>query len=179
MPGLNIELHVVNHITIGTVGPPGQRTFLLQASDALDTVTLKLEKEQARALAHAANELLENLETQQSVEESPFDIDIPLSSDLMLQEPMEPLFSIGQIGLGYDKNRDMIVLAVQELLLDETEEPSTARFWISRGQVKNLSKQALDVVEQGRPICPLCGKPMEPDRLCCPRVNGHYKASLQ
>ena len=73
----------------------------------------------------------------------------------------------------------MVVLAVQELLLDETEEPSTARFWITRSQVRSLSKHTLDIVEQGRPICPLCSKPMEPGKLCCPRVNGHYKELFQ
>ena len=177
MPGLNIELHAVNRITVGTIGEPGNRMFLLQASDAVDTITLKMEKEQSRALAHAVDELLESLDDQYPIEESPFDI--PLSAELMIREPAEPLFVIGQIGLGYDKNRDMIVLAVQELVLDETEEPSTARFWITRGQIKTLSQHALSVVDQGRPICPLCGKSMDPDRRCCPRVNGRYKTLIQ
>ena len=177
MPGINIELQMVNHITVGTVGAPGNRTFLLQASDALDTVTLKMEKEQTRALAHAANELLENLNDQYP-DEAP-SLSYPLSTDLALREPTDPLFAIGQIGLGYDRNRDMIVLAVQELLLDESEEPSTARFWITRSQAQALSRYALEVIEQGRPICPLCGRPMELGKICCPRVNGHYKALLQ
>ena len=161
MPGQNIELHMVNRITIGTVGPPGQRLFLLQAADAIDTVTLKLEKEQTRALAQAIEELLENL-SEQFPDDVAGDL-LPLSDDLLLQEPTEPLFSIGQIGLGFDQARNMIVLAVQELLLDDSEEPSTARFWITRDQVKALSRHALDVVEQGRPS---------------PRTNGYYPAPL-
>ena len=177
MPGINIELHTVNRITVGTVGPPGQRVFLLQASDLMDTITLKMEKEQSRALAHAISELLESLEEQYPMEMLPYET--MLSGDLFLQDPKDPLFAIGQIGLGYDRGRDMIVLAVQELVLDETEEPSTARFWVTREQLKSLSTHTLEVVEQGRPTCPLCGRPMEPGRRCCPRVNGHYKTVFQ
>jgi uncharacterized repeat protein (TIGR03847 family) len=161
MPGQNIELHMVNRITIGAVGPPGQRLFLFQASDAIDTITLKLEKEQARALAQAIEELLENLSEQFPGDEAASLS--PLSDDLLLKEPTEPLFAIGQIGLGFDQARNMIVLAMQELLLDESEEPSTARFWITRDQVKALSRHALEVVEQGRPS---------------PRTNGYYPAPL-
>lgn len=177
MPGLNIELHMVSRITIGTVGPPGKRVFLLQASDALDTITLKLEKEQARALAHATEELLENLDAEYPPDESAYET--PPLADLMLQNPLEPLFQIGQIGLGYDRNRDMIVLAVQELILDENETPSTARFWVTRAQVRALGRYTLEVVEQGRPTCPLCGGPIDPDGHFCPRRNGHDKVLQQ
>jgi uncharacterized repeat protein (TIGR03847 family) len=171
MPGQHIELHAVNRVTVNTVGPPGGRVFLFQASDAVDTITLKLEKEQARALAHTAEELLENLDKEYPLEDSTQDR--PASGDYMLHNPLEPLFQIGQIGLGYDRGRDMIVLATQELLLDESEEPSTARFWVSRSQLRALSRQTLDVVEQGRPVCPLCGRPIDPDGHFCPRSNGH------
>ena len=51
MAGRIIEMHPVSRITIDAVGPPGQRVFLLQASQGIETVTLKLEKEQARVLA--------------------------------------------------------------------------------------------------------------------------------
>jgi uncharacterized repeat protein (TIGR03847 family) len=173
MPGQHIELHVINRITINTIGPPGQRVFLFQASDAVDTVTLKLEKEQARALAHTAEELLDNLDKEHPLEDSTHDR--PASGDFMLKNPLDPMFQIGQIGLGYDQSRDMIVLATQELLLDESEEPSTARFWVSRSQLRALSKQTLGIVEQGRPVCPLCGRPIDPDGHFCPRSNGHDK----
>ena len=177
MPGLNIELHMVNRITIGTVGPPGQRVFLLQAADAIDTVTLKLEKEQARALAHATTELLENLDDEYPAEEP--SVDTPLSADIMLHNPLEPLFAIGQIGLGYDRDRNMVVLAVQEALFDVAEDPSTARFWVTRTQLRSLGKLALEMVEQGRPICPLCGRSIDAEGHFCPQRNGHDKAFVQ
>ena len=173
MPGINIELHMVNRITIGTVGPPGQRVFLLQAADAIDTVTLKLEKEQARALSHAATDLLENLDEEYPIEEP--SLDTPLTSDLMLQEPMEPLFGIGQIGLGYDQEQDLIVVVVQEIQFEDNDDPATARFWGTRPQMKILSEHAVSVVEQGRPVCPLCDSPIDPEGHFCPKSNGHEK----
>ena len=168
------DFNPVSRITIGAVGPPGKRIFLLQASqDSAITVTLKIEKEQARILASSTIELLEELDQKYPVVYSR--LDEPLSADLMLQEPMEPEFVVGQIGLGYDQEEDMIVLVAQEIQLEEFDEPATARFWASRAQMKALSAHTLDVVEQGRPVCPLCDAPMNPDGHFCPKTNGYEK----
>lgn len=167
------DFNPVSRITVGAVGPPGQRVFLLQASQGSTTITLKLEKEQARVLATSTMELLEELDekyprTYSKTEE-------PLSSDLMIQEPMEPEFVVGQIGLGYDQEQDSIVLVVQEIQLEGQNDPSTARFWATRAQMKAMSNHTLEVIEQGRPICPLCEQPMDPDGHFCPKRNGHDK----
>ena len=96
------EYNPASRITVGAVGPPGQRVFLLQASQGSSMITLKLEKEQARALAASVVELLEDLD--EKYPRSPSKLEQPLSSDLMLSEPMEPAFAVGQIGLGYEKD---------------------------------------------------------------------------
>ena len=117
MAGELMDYNPVSRITIGTVGPPGQRIFLLQASQGASTITLKLEKEQVTILASSLIELLEGLDQKYP---HPFSqLDEPLSSDLMLQEPLEPSFAIGQIGLGYDQNQDLVVLVVQEIQPDD------------------------------------------------------------
>lgn len=174
MAGELMDYNPVSRITIGTVGPPGQRIFLLQASQGTSTITLKLEKEQATILASSLIELLEGLDQKYP---HPFSqLDEPLSSDLMLQEPLEPSFAIGQIGLGYDQNQDLVVLVVQEIQPDdEIQEPEAVRFWATRAQMKALSIHALGVIKQGRPICPLCNSPMDPEGHFCPRTNGHEK----
>jgi len=174
MSAQHVELPVVSRITIDAVGLPGQRVFLLQASDAVDTITLKLEKGQARAVAQKSGELLRNIEKQLLHPESA-SAPAPASADLTLSPPLEPLFAVGQIGIGYDQGRDRMVLAVQELVFDESQEPSTAQFWISRAQLKAMSEHTLKVIEQGRPACPLCGRPMDPDGHLCPRQNGRDK----
>ena len=161
MPDQHIEFHAVNRITIDTVGEPGQRIFLLQVSDAIDTVTLKIEKEQARALAETAKKMLDSLDEENP--ETYTAAEYPTAADLTLKEPYDILFPVGQMGLGYDRNRDRVVLAAQEITMSEEEEPSTARLWITRPQLEALSDRALEVVEQGRPS---------------PTSNGHHRYPL-
>jgi uncharacterized repeat protein (TIGR03847 family) len=174
MAGELVDFNPVSRITIGTSGPPGERTFLLQASKDSSMVTLKLEKEQARVLASAIIELLEDLD--EKYPRSYSKLEDPLSADLMLREPMDPVFIVGQIGLGYDNDQDLVVLVIQEIQPDEEpSDPATARFWASRAQMKALAGHTLEVVEQGRPICPLCDSPMDPDGHFCPKSNGHEK----
>jgi uncharacterized repeat protein (TIGR03847 family) len=167
------DFNPVSRITIDAVGPPGQRVFLLQASQGRSTITLKLEKEQARALAASIIELLEDLD--EKYPRSRSKLDQPLSSDLMLQEPMSPTFAVGQIGLGYESDQDLLVLVIQEIQMEGKEDLDTARFWATRAQMEALGDHALEVVERGRPICPLCNSPMDPDGHFCPKSNGHDK----
>ncbi len=172
MAGEIFEMHPVSHITIEAVGPPGERVFLLQASQGTEILTLKLEKEQAQVLAHSIEQLLDELSerfprTISTMEE-------PLASELMLRNPLEPLFAIGQMGLGYDESEDALVLVVQELTPEEeSQNARIARFWATRGQMQAISRHALEVVSRGRPICPLCSRPMDPDGHFCPKSNGH------
>jgi len=175
----HIELHNVNRITISTVGEPGDRLFLMQAADAVETVTLKMEKEQARVLAQKSLEILESISKEYADADLPPIETPPLPAAAQLQPPSEPLFAVGQIGIGYDPQTDRVVLAVQELVLEETETPSTAQFWITRGQLLALSRHTLEVVEQGRPTCPLCGQPIDADGHFCPPSNGHAKKFVQ
>jgi uncharacterized repeat protein (TIGR03847 family) len=173
MAGELIDFNPVSRITIDAVGPPGERTFVLQASQGASTVTLKMEKEQAKILAVSVIELLEDLD--EKYPRSRSKLDKPLSSDLMLKEPLEPAFIIGQIGLGYEQSQDLIVLVIQEIQYEDQTDLATARFWASREQMEAMSEHALEVVEQGRPICPLCNAPMDLDGHFCPKSNGHDK----
>ena len=174
MAGDLVDFNPVSRITIGAMGEPGQRVFLLQASQGLSTITLKLEKEQASILASSVLELLDSLDEKYPHVYSK--LDQPLTADLMLKEPLEPVFAVGQIGLGYDQKQDLVVLVVQEVEVeDELPQPLAARFWASRSQMKALSEHALEVIKHGRPICPLCNSPMDPEGHFCPKSNGHEK----
>ncbi len=164
-----IELRPTTFLTVGTVGPPGDRTFFLQGSQGAEVVSLILEKEQASALALALGQLLDRLsEETESVDEA------PVSTNLLL--PLDPLFRIGQIGLGYDRDSDQIVIHAQELLPDpEESKPGYVRFWVNRPQVRAFCESALGVVSAGRPICSLCGQPIDPEGHFCPSGNGHER----
>jgi uncharacterized repeat protein (TIGR03847 family) len=164
------DLNPVKHITADAIGPPGQRAFYLQASQGDNTVTLLLEKEQVQALAISVDQMLEELEMRNP--QSTSEMELISQYDLVLREPIDPLFRVGQIGLGYDEDSDMLIVVAQELTEDE-DDMSVVRFWASRAQMKALSEHSLRVVEAGRPTCPLCGRPIDPEGHFCPRRNGH------
>jgi len=167
---ITVELNPTTFLTVGTIGPPGQRKFFLQGSRSAEVISLTLEKEQARALAVALNELLERLPEAGVAAAG----DDPVSMDLL--QPVNPLFRIGQMGLGYDEANDRIVIHAQELLPDPEEGvPGYVRFWVNRVQVEVLATHALKVVNEGRPSCPLCGQPIDPEGHFCPPGNGHEK----
>lgn len=166
----HIELNPVAFLTIGTVGVPGQRTFFLQGSRGTHTISLIIEKEQAVMLANSFETLLEELDNRHP--KPAREAQEPVWTDMRLREPVESLFRVGNMGLGYNEDTDQVVLVAYELV-DEGEEPSIVSFWASRTQVKSLIQHALDVVKAGRPICGNCGLPIDAEGHFCPNRNGH------
>ena len=168
------DLNPVSAITADAVGQPGQRVFYVQARYGVTTITIETEKEQVRALALGIHQFLEEL-TQRFPDRDTVD-QVP-QGDLLLVQPVEPEFKVGQMGLGYDSDEDLVVIVAQSLQLEgEPEENgATARFWITRSQAKAMADHALEVVSQGRPMCALCGRPINPDGHFCPKRNGHTK----
>lgn len=136
--------------------------------------TLVCEKEQVAALCDALRRLLDELRTKQPSGAN----FMRLTMNMDLEEPFTPEFRIGRMGLGYDEDSDLVVIVVSELVPEDVdpEEASTARFFCSRAQVDALERHGMEVVSKGRPICALCGKPMDADGNIdgfCPRRNGH------
>ncbi len=169
--GETFEMNPVSRITVGTLGEPGRRTFFLQGIRGLDSFTVVIEKEQAVALASAVEELLTDVENR--LELAPPRPDRIRASDLELQLPAEGRFRVGQMGLGYDEQADLVVIAAQAVTGEEADDPDVVRFWATRDQAAALGRHALQVAGQGRPVCPLCGQPMEEEGHFCPRSNGH------
>ena len=163
------DLTDVDRLTVGAVGPPGRRLFLLQARAGAEVVTVKLEKQQVGALARYLADVLADL---------PEVGDLP--SDLELDEPAEPRFAVGVLGVTYDDATDRIVLVAQEVEAEEEEEPDGAvlRVTATREQVAALAIRGTALVEAGRPPCPLCGYPIDPSGHVCPRTNGHRAPTL-
>ncbi|MBL8155520.1 MAG: DUF3090 family protein [Anaerolineae bacterium] len=156
MSSTQIELNPVDFITVGTIGPKGQRIFHLQGGKSNQLVSMIIEKEQALALSQAVKEMLEDLESRRPTAEA----SAPLSFggvDMDLREPIEPVFRVSQMGLGYDEDTDMVVLVAQEMVvLNETDDPSeiepgVVRLWCSRQQMRMLSEHTLEIVKAGRP----------------------------
>lgn len=160
MPNLEIELNPADFVTIDTIGPKGQRVFYLQAGKDKQLVSMIIEKEQSWALSEAIRELLDDLDKRT---DSSTDVDVT-KLDMALREPIEPVFRVAQMGLGYDEENDRVVLIAQELVItgdeDESEleidleddqiRPSVVRIWCTREQMAALSLHAMDTVKSGR-----------------------------
>ena len=165
-----IELNPASHITVGTVGPPGKRVFYLQGSKGPDLITLIIEKQQAGMLASSLESLLEEL-----LKESPGEEAHETAwTDMRLREPIDPLFRVGNMGLGYNEEKGRLVVVAYELV-EEDEDPNAVTFWISRSQAQSLIQHCLEMVEAGRPICGNCRQPIDPEGHFCPNRNGHAK----
>jgi len=156
-----LDLGDLDRFTVGTQGPVGERVFLLQCRSGGTLVTLKAEKQQVSVLAEYLGRLLAELDRP---------ADPPV--DLELEEPTDPRWVIGTLGVSYDESTDRIVLVAEELA-DEDEEGDMARFTVTRAQAAAFAIRATTLVEAGRPPCPLCGGPLDPSGHLCPRTNGH------
>ena len=167
----HIELNPVSQFTVNTVGPPGQRTFYVQGSKGPDTVSLIVEKQQAAMLATSFDSLLDELARRYP----PISRETPQQvwTDLRLREPLEALFRVGRMEMGYSEDVDRVVLVAYELVDEEEEEPNAVSFWMNREQVEALIPHIEEVVQAGRPICGNCGQPIDPEGHFCPKRNGH------
>ncbi len=162
------DLNPVSRVTVGALGEPGHRMFFLQARQGKKLVSLVTEKEQMNSLAVGVADLLTRLGDRA---DAPTNVS---AYDLALEQPVEPLFRIGQLGLGFDQENDLLVIVAYAL--PEQEEPETVdvvRFWATRDQMRALSRRIAEVAAAGRPTCVLCGRPIDLEGHFCPRRNGH------
>ena len=153
MASVDIKMDPVDFVTVGTIGPKGKRVFHLQAGQKTRVVSLIIEKEQAWALSQAIKEMLEDLDERFG---GPTEADLG-TMDMELREPIEPLFRVAQMGLGYDEDRNIVILVAQELVPSTAEDdflesvrPGVVRLGCSREQMQALSLKAMETVKAGR-----------------------------
>lgn len=171
MPGLEIELDPVTHITTDALGQPGQRVFYIQAWQEERSISLLVEKVQIQTLAIGVEQFLAEIQQRYpELYEATKDYE---EFRMAIQPPIEPLFRVGELSLAYDNTRDMVCLIAEEVEVSEEEEKSVARLWCSRSQLRSMSHWGLEVANRGRAICPQCGEPMDPAGHFCPKKNGH------
>ncbi|MFZ2486517.1 MAG: DUF3090 domain-containing protein [Anaerolineae bacterium] len=177
MTSYAFDLKPCSRLTVGAIGPAGQRTFYLQGIQNRQVISLLIEKQHAQALAVGIDELLAEINEQYPPNRAP---EAP-PRDLSLVDPVTPLFRLGRLGLGYEAEDDLLVIFAQELTDEEDAtagEPLVGRFWASREQMTALSAHIKKLASAGRPICALCGNPIDPEGHFCPPSNGHARTTL-
>jgi uncharacterized repeat protein (TIGR03847 family) len=166
---LNVDLGTAEHVKADAVGEPGQRTFRLRAVSSSGSACLWMEKEQLQALGMAIDQLVAQLRSNRTGRnESP----APASESGDFPNNADYDFRVGRLGLGYDDEKDMLVLLAHESEAD-AEGPPNLTCRVSRGKMRTLSSEISTVVAGGRPRCPLCNAPLTGGPHACPGSNGH------
>lgn len=167
----------------GTVGQPGDRTFYLQAVHESRIVSVLLEKQQVAILADRIGALLEEIHRR-------FGTPLPPETDQVgdlspLVMPVDAEFRVGTMGLGWDAEAEAVVvelLAITEgefdesVVLDDSDEgPDAVRVFLTTLAAREFAARSSRVISAGRPPCPLCHEPLDPEGHLCIRTNGYKR----
>ena len=170
----------------GTVGEPGQRTFFLQARSGTHLVSVALEKQQVAALAERIDELLDEvMASQGGAATVPAVAPLDLEDAEPLEQPIEEEFRAGTMTLSWDPADARVVIEVfpfseaavvsPDQVEEDFEEPEPDELLLVRipaGAARAFVKRATQVLGAGRPSCPFCGSPVDPEGHLCVRMNG-------
>jgi len=146
------------------IGQPGQRRFRLMVKSVDQTAALWMEKQQLQGIGDWIAEMLKKED--ESNPATPVDVE---------PDPFGAIFDIElqvvQIGLGF--NEDAKLFAIQAFDVQSSAAEPALQCHVSLAQSRVLVRTIERVIAGGRPICPLCGSPIEPEGHMCPKSNGH------
>ena len=180
------EFDPPDRFVAGTVGPPGQRTFFLQASAGRRLASVSLEKQQVSVLADRINDMLDSYAGGAGGDHAAVEVE----DNAPLDTPIEDEFRVNTLSLGWDEDRQVVVIECLDRDPDEVvdldedddetsalvpDEPRLIRVVLSPARARAFARRCQAVVAAGRPPCPFCGGPLEVDGHICPRANGYRR----
>jgi uncharacterized repeat protein (TIGR03847 family) len=190
MPRRRFVFDAPDRFVADAVGQPGQRAFYLQAAKGRNVVTVAVEKAQVAVLAERLGALLEEIERRGV--ELPDGTADPTGTGL--QQPIIEAFRVGTMTLAWDGQSESVLVEARALAEDEDDEddedddaeviavldddededgPDLLRVRLEAAAARGFIAHAVEVVAAGRPPCPLCGLPLNPEGHICPRRNGY------
>jgi len=105
-----------------------------------------------------------------------------------LEAPVDEEFRVGSMSLEWDDDDQRFVLEAFAVVpeteaseddleaLDSDEDgPDKLRVVLTGAAARQFAERAERVVAAGRPPCPFCNQPLDPDGHICPRQNGHRR----
>jgi len=181
---MSVDLGPVSVLGADAVGQPGQRRFRLFAQSVRGSAVMWMEKEQLTSLSVALDRSLalltegQMLRTEASADARPEPQSIPADF------PENPTydFQVGQMKLNFDESDVTFLLNVTplEIVMEQAEEPQvimreedSISFVFTQQEAYQLSNSITAVVSAGRPVCPLCHKPLDGGPHACAKMNGH------
>jgi uncharacterized repeat protein (TIGR03847 family) len=176
----------------GTVGEPGSRTFFLQARAGTRITSVALEKAQVAALAGRIDELLDEVMSSQTSTVVPAVTPVGLEDSAPLEQPIEEEFRAGTMTLSWDPSDERVVIEVfpyseaavvaPDQVDEDHEEPEPEEVLLVRitpAAARAFVQRSEQVLEAGRPSCPFCGGPIDPEGHLCVRANGFRRRDPQ
>ena len=152
-------------VALGALGEPGNRVFIIQIGQGREHLTLKLEKTQVAGLVKSIAMILGEIDRLGH---------LPKANPVI--PPLEPRFAVGEIEVAHLSYSNEVRIELVEFGDPDTE-PSRVSLQISKELAGTLAIQGTELIEAGRPTCPLCGFAIEPEGHPCPRTNG-YRAPM-
>ncbi len=151
------------------LGQPGQRRFRLMVQANDETWIMWMEKQQMHALGLALAQILQQAGTEDAI--------IATSSGFgPFDEETTNQFRLGRVDLGFDESDSSLIVVGHNIQEDEDDTGLGLRF--SQAQVNELIRESAALVAAGRPLCPMCGQPRDPEGHVCPEQNGHLPLLL-
>lgn len=173
MPTIVHEFDWPDRVVVGTIGPPGSRSFYLKVRSGSRIVSIALDKEQSALLAEKIDEILDQLIT---LEGNPFSIPTTTPIEIVdndpLEQPVAAEFRTGSMSLGWDPTTVQFVIEAYPVdedddVRDPAEKSEMLLVRISVGTARAFAKRTREIVGAGRPMCPLCGYPVDADGHTC------------
>jgi uncharacterized repeat protein (TIGR03847 family) len=164
----------------GTVGPAGERTFFLQALQGDRIISVVLEKIQVAAIAERIEVIVADLDRQGAAGAAAPPVG---DDDRPLDEPVREEFRVGTIALSWDADDAVVMIEAREQTGEEDEDlevddddpdgPDLLRVHLPVAAARGFAERASRVIAGGRPPCPFCGQPLDPQGHLCARRNGY------
>jgi len=155
-------IHRLEHperIAVGAIGDVGERLFLLQVREGRRLVVVKVEKDQVAILASWLARVVRSMARPEALE-----------MDVELEPEYEIDLIAGEITVALDEEAATIDVAIEP-----AEEGGDSLFvTLTAEQAAAFAIRSVQLIEAGRPPCPLCGLPLDPRGHDCPRTNGHH-----
>ena len=164
------EFTNVTNLRAEALGEPGSRTFRILVDSDSSSAVIWVEKEQLFQLAIAITQLAAIVPEKEASRRAELDArEAPPSTSLE--------FKLGKLALGHDGGSGMFIIDAHDAEADE-DAPPAVRLWGAGAQFEAFAEDAIRVCGAGRPLCPLCGGPIDPAGHRCPRTNGHMLEDL-
>ena len=159
-----IEALDVQFIRPEAIGEPGKRRFRIVVLINGRTVIAWMEKDQVGRLAELLTDIVRRL-TGDPKESGYSGIVVP-------DESTEEQFRAGRMELSYDDEDDRLIVIIHDIEAEE-DAPAVLAFRLTRAQALGFAADADELMHSGRPLCPMCGRPMGPGNHVCEKQNGH------